>query len=105
MEFSTKYNVVTVLKGENTVIADTDGKYVINTTGNEGMATGGSGDVLSGIVASFIGQGLSFFDAAVLSVYLHGRAGDIAADKLGIFGMIASDLVDNLPSAIKELLV
>jgi len=104
VEFSTKYNVVTVLKGENTVIADADGKYVINTTGNEGMATGGSGDVLAGIIASFIGQGVSCFDAAVLSVYLHGRAGDIAAEKLGVFGMIASDLVDNLPLAIKELL-
>lgn len=104
-ELSEKYNVVTVLKGENTVIADCDGRYEINQTGNSGMATGGTGDVLSGIIASFIGQGLNAFDAAVLSVYLHGRAGDIAAEEKGCYGLIASDVVKALPLAIKELLI
>ena len=105
LEFSKNYNVVTVLKGENTVIASPDGKYVINQTGNNGMATGGTGDVLSGVVASFIGQGLDVYDAAVLSCYLHGRAGDIAAEEMGFSGLIASDVVSRLPLAIKELFV
>ncbi len=103
-EFSKKYNIVTVLKGENTVISDSDGKYVINRTGNSGMATGGTGDVLSGVIASFIGQGLKPYDAAVLSVYLHGRAGDIEETEKTVFGLIASDVASALPLAIKELL-
>ncbi len=101
--FSKKYNVVTVLKGEHTVVADTDGKYYINETGNPGMATGGSGDVLTGMIASFIGQGLSQYDSAVLSVYLHGRAGDLAAEELGEHSVIASDILDKIPLALKEL--
>ena len=104
VDFSAKYNVVTVLKGEKTIVADTDGKYEINQTGNPGMATGGTGDVLSGVIASFIGQGLNPYDAAVLSVYLHGRAGDIAANEKGFYSLIASDVVEKLPMAIKELL-
>ena len=103
LEVSARYNVVTVLKGQNTVIAAPNGEYTVNSTGNSGMATGGSGDVLTGIIASFIGQGLSVYDAAVLSVYLHGRAGDMAANELGTHGLIASDLVKKLPLAIKEL--
>ncbi len=101
--FSEKYNVVTVLKGEHTVVADTDGKYYINETGNPGMATGGSGDVLTGMIASFIGQGLSQFESSVLSVYLHGRAGDMAAYELGEYSLIASDILDKIPLALKEL--
>lgn len=103
LEFSEKYNVVTVLKGMRTVISSPDGKYTVNLTGNSGMATGGSGDALSGIIASLIGQGLSAYSAAVLGVYLHGRAGDIAKEELGEHGIIASDLVKKLPLAIKEL--
>lgn len=102
--FAEEYGTVTVLKGENTVIADSDGKYEINKTGNPGMATGGTGDVLAGVIASFIGQGLKPFDAAVLSVYLHGRAGDIKAKEKGVHGLIASDVAEALPLAIKELL-
>ncbi len=101
--FSEKYNVVTVLKGEHTVVADTDGRYYINETGNPGMATGGSGDVLTGMIASFIGQGLSQFKSSVLSVYLHGRAGDLAAEELGEHSVIASDILNKIPLAIKEL--
>ena len=103
--FSQKYNVVTVLKGENTVIAGPDGKYEINSSGNPGMATGGTGDVLAGVVASFIGQGMPVFEAAVLSVYLHGRAGDLAAEEKGFHGLIASDVAHALPLAIKERLI
>lgn len=101
--FSEKYNVVTVLKGEHTVVADTDGSYYINETGNPGMATGGSGDVLTGMIASFVGQGLSQFEASLLSVYLHGRAGDLAAEELGEHSVIASDILGKIPLAIKEL--
>lgn len=102
-EFSEKYNVVTVLKGENTVVSDSDGKCYINSTGNVGMATGGTGDVLAGIIASLVGQGMNPFDAATFGVYIHGRAGDIAAEEKGIHGLIASDVVNKLPLAIKEL--
>jgi len=104
VNFSEKFGVVTVLKGEKTIIADADGNYEINQTGNSGMATGGTGDVLAGVVTSFIGQGMSAYDAAVLSVYLHGRAGDIAAEEKGFHGLIASDVAEAMPLAIKELL-
>ncbi len=102
--FSKKYNAVVVLKGEKTVVAAPDGRIYINPTGNCGMATGGSGDVLSGIIASFIGQGMELYEAAVLSVYLHGRAGDIGAERYTVFGLRASDIVEALPAAIRELL-
>ncbi len=89
---------IVVKKGPGTVI--TDGKKtVVNPTGNPGMATAGSGDVLSGVIASLIGQGLSLFDAAALGVYLHGLAGDLAYEQLGN-GLIASDIIDFLPKAL-----
>lgn len=102
-EFAKKYNVTLLLKGNNTVIASPRGEVHINPTGNSGMASGGMGDALSGIIASFIGQGLSGFDAAVLGAFLHGFVGDIAANKIGKFGMIASDVIENLPAAIEAL--
>jgi len=71
-EFSEKWGVTTVLKGAKTVVASPDGRVFINPTGNSGMSTGGTGDVLTGIIASFIGQGLDPVDAAVAGVYLHG---------------------------------
>ena len=103
LEFAEKYDVTLLLKGHNTVIASPDGRVKFNTTGNSGMASGGMGDVLTGVIASFVGQGLSCFDAAVLGAYLHGKAGDIAANEVGEFGLIASDVVDKLPYAIKLL--
>ncbi|MGN1093002.1 MAG: NAD(P)H-hydrate dehydratase, partial [Monoglobaceae bacterium] len=103
LEFAEKYDVTLLLKGHNTVIVSPDGRVKINTTGNSGMASGGMGDVLTGVIASFVGQGLSCFDAAVLGAYLHGKAGDIAANEVGEFGLIASDVVDKLPYAIKLL--
>ena len=87
-----------VLKGHETVVADKDKVYV-NTTGNPGMATGGTGDVLTGIITAMIGQGLNDFDAAVLGVYVHGTAGDIAAKKIGEISLIASDIIDCLGEA------
>ncbi len=92
---------VIVLKGAGTVV--TDGLRVfINKTGNPGMATGGTGDVLTGLIAALIGQGLDLFEAACLGVHIHGLAGDLAAEKLGQTSLIASDLLDFLPVAIQK---
>ena len=93
--------LVCVLKGAGTVVTDGD-RIFVNPTGNSGMGTGGSGDVLTGLLAALIGQGMAPFDAAVLAVHTHGRAGDLAADSLGEVSLIASDLLDYLPGAIKE---
>lgn len=101
LEFAQKYDITVVLKGKDTVIADSTGEVRINTTGNCGMATGGTGDVLAGVIASFAGQGLCAFDAAVLGAYIHGKAGDIARLQKGVHGMIAGDVVDMIPVAIK----
>ena len=93
-----------VLKGAGTVVAD--GKRIyINETGNPGMATGGSGDVLTGLIAALVGQGLDLFEAACLGVHIHGLAGDFAAEELGQISLIASDLIDFLPDAIKTWLL
>ena len=86
------------LKGAGTVVTDGEKVYV-NKTGNPGMATAGSGDVLTGVITALLGQGLSNFDAAVLGVYVHGLAGDIAAEKIGQIGMITTDIIDCLPEA------
>ena len=98
--FADKYNLILVMKGAPTFIATPSGKIFINSTGNSGMSTAGSGDVLAGIIASLIGQGNSNSDAAVNGVFLHGKTGDITADKLGMHSMIASDMIKNLPHAI-----
>lgn len=95
-------SLVCVLKGEGTVVTDGRRAYV-NETGNPGMATGGSGDVLTGLTAALIGQGLRAFEAACLAVWCHGRAGDLAAEELGEVSMIASDLLDYLPAAMREV--
>lgn len=89
-----------VLKGVRTFVTDGTRCYV-NNTGNPGMATGGSGDVLTGIIAGLIGQGLSAFDAAVLGVHVHGVAGDLAAEAIGQVSLIATDLIDFLPAAFR----
>ena len=97
-EFATTHGLTVVLKGPRTVV--TNGKRLfINTTGNSGMAKGGSGAVLTGIVASLLGQKMNTFEAAALAVHAHGRAGDLAASELGQRGMIASDLLKSLPKA------
>jgi NAD(P)H-hydrate epimerase len=94
-------NVVVVLKGNQTFV--TDGKNIFrNDTGNPGMATAGSGDVLTGVITSLIGQGLTPFDASSLGVHLHGVAGDFAAESVGETSLIASDIVESLPAAFKS---
>lgn len=102
VQFARKTNSTIVLKGAGTIVSDSE-KYYINTTGNPGMATAGSGDVLTGVITALLGQGMSNFDAAVSGVYIHGLAGDIAAEKLGQIGMITTDIIDNLPYAFKKM--
>lgn len=100
-QLNTGGEYVVVLKGAGTIV--TDGQRVfVNGTGNPGMATGGAGDVLTGVIAALIGQGLSLFDAAVLGVHVHGLAGDLAAKDLGEVSLIASDLIDYLPAAFRK---
>jgi len=94
------YKCVLVLKGHRTVVANAEGEIYINETGNPGMATAGVGDILTGMIAGLAGQGLSPFEAAVAGVYLHGLAGDLAQEVKGEYGMIASDLIDQIPQAI-----
>lgn len=91
---------IVLLKGHETVITDGQTVYV-NHTGNPGMAVGGSGDVLSGIIVSLLGQGIEPLTAAACSAWLHGAAGDLCADKLGQYGMLPSDMVDALPRLLK----
>ncbi len=102
-DFARKYNVTVVLKGYRTVVANGDGRVYINETGNPGMASGGCGDVLTGIIAAFLGQGMDCYKAARLGVYIHGLAGDIAAKKKGEISLIASDILKRLPDAIKRV--
>lgn len=101
-EFSQKYNVFTVLKGHKTLVASPEGDIYINHTGNPGMATAGSGDVLTGIIVSLLGQGLKPFDSARLGVYLHGLAGDLAKEDKGEFGLIAGDILEKIPLGIMK---
>lgn len=102
-EFAKQWGVTLLLKGKDTVIASPRGEVHRNPTGNHGMASGGMGDVLSGVIGSLMGQGLCGYHAAVLGAFLHGLAGDIAANELGEFGMIAGDVLSRLPRAFLSL--
>ncbi|NLV20454.1 MAG: NAD(P)H-hydrate dehydratase [Syntrophomonadaceae bacterium] len=101
--YSVEWGVTIVLKGNNTIVALPGGQVFVNVTGNPGMATAGSGDVLSGIITGLIAQGLKPTDAAVAGVFLHGRAGDTAARQLGQRSITATDLIYSLPTVINEL--
>jgi len=100
LAFAKQHNCIVVLKGPQTVVASPKGKTYINKTGNAGMATAGSGDVLTGILTAFLGQGIEAFKAAKAGVYLHGLAGDLAAKAKGKASMIATDIIDQIPRAI-----
>lgn len=93
------WNVILVMKGHRTLVADPTGRVYENTTGNPGMARGGSGDALAGILAGLLAQGIPPTEAAAAAVYLHGLAGDLARDDRGEIGMTVTDLLDRLPDA------
>jgi NAD(P)H-hydrate epimerase len=101
VSFAAEHGLVLVLKGHGTLVTDGQRLYR-NTTGNPGMATGGTGDVLTGLIVALLGQGLEAFAAAQLGVYLHGLAGDLARDVMGEGPLIASDLVEWLPRAFRR---
>jgi len=100
-EFARKYRCTLLLKGHHTVVVSERGQTYTNKTGNPGMATAGSGDVLTGIIAAFLGQGMDGFMAAQYGAYLHGKAGDLAAQSKTRIAMIASDIIEYIPNALR----
>jgi NAD(P)H-hydrate epimerase len=102
-DFAAEHEVVLLLKGARTVIAAPDGRVRINASGNAGLASGGSGDVLTGLIGALLAQGLEPFNAATLAAWLHGRAAELVAVGQGAAGMAASDLLCQLPVARREL--
>ena len=104
VNFAREYNVYVVLKGHNTVVASPNGDVFVNTTGNAGMATGGSGDVLAGMISSLLAQNPKKpLECACAGVYLHGMAGDIAKVKFGEISMLPTDLINCIPKAFLNL--
>lgn len=99
--FAEEYGVICVMKDSNTAVSDGE-RTMVNDSGNSGMATGGSGDVLSGIIASLLAQGTAPFEAAALGVYIHGLAGDIAAKSLSEYSVMASDIIDAIPKVLRS---
>lgn len=102
-DFARRHGCVLALKGPGTLVAAPDGRILYNPTGNCGLAKGGSGDVLAGMVLSLIGQGAGGLEAAACAVWIHGRAGDLCAQTLTEYGITPMDLVDRLPAVFKEL--
>ncbi len=101
--YAEENNVCVVLKGAHTVIAVPEGRAYINTTGNPGMATAGSGDVLTGMIGGLLAQGFKPELASIAAVYLHGLAGDLLRNEMGEYGIIATDLIEKIPYAIKTV--
>ncbi len=104
IEVAKNFKIILVLKGHHTVVASPKGHVYVNTTGNPGMATAGSGDVLTGIIAAMLGQKIEPFRAACFSVYLHGLAGDLAAKEKGEASLVASDIINCIPKAFQNIL-
>jgi NAD(P)H-hydrate epimerase len=102
-KFAAEHQLILVLKGNRTLVALPNGKVWVNTTGNAGMATGGTGDVLTGVIAGLMGQTDNYEQAAIAGVYLHGLAGDVAREKMGEASLIAGDVIANLPEAFKRV--
>lgn len=103
-EAARKFKVILVLKGHHTVVASPKGAIYVNATGNPGMATAGSGDVLTGVIAAMLGQKIEPFRAACFGVYLQGVAGDLAAKEKGEASLVASDIIDSIPKAFQRIL-
>lgn len=103
-KFATEWDVVVVLKGARTVIAAPDGRVYINSSGNSGMGSGGMGDILTGVIAGWLAQGVSLFNAVVLGVYLHGKAADQCVTHYGGAGYVATDLLPQLPVVRQSLM-
>ena len=102
-ELSSKMKCISILKGFRTVISNPLGEIYINSSGNVGMATGGMGDALTGIIASFIGQGYSTINSSILGVFVHGKAGDRIASKDSKRGILATQVIKELPKLISSL--
>lgn len=103
LNFAKMYNAVVVLKGFGTVVSEPSGDYYINKSGNPGMASAGMGDVLTGMIGSFLAQGFDKYKSARLAVYLHGLAGDLAAKQMSESSLIASDVLEKIPEAFKKI--
>lgn len=103
-DFAKEFDVTLILKGSHSIVTASDGMQYINMTGNPGLATGGSGDVLSGIVASFVSRGIPPANAAAMAVYLHGICGDIASNKYGEESVVASSIMDSIPKVYNQIL-
>lgn len=101
--FAQEHGCILVLKGHRTIVATPEGNVLVNTTGNSGLAKGGSGDVLTGIIASLLAQGATAVQAAALGVWMHGRAGDFAAQRLTEYSMTPADVIECLPEVFREL--
>jgi NAD(P)H-hydrate epimerase len=102
-KFAREHEVIVVLKGHRTLVVQPDGEAWVNTTGNPGMATGGTGDILTGMVAGMIAQHpKNVFEAVLAAVYLHGLAGDVMREKMGEHSLIATDLLQGLPDAFRR---
>jgi len=102
-EMAEKFGIFLILKGHRTVVAAPDGKVFVNSTGNPGMATAGSGDVLTGVLSALLGRGQDYFETACAAVYVHGWAGDLAAKKMGQTSLSARDILDCLPATFKKI--
>jgi NAD(P)H-hydrate epimerase len=102
-EAAALWNKTIVLKGAYTIVAAPDGRIGINPSANSGMASAGTGDVLAGIIAGLLAQGLSLFDAATCGVYLHSQAGEVVKKEMGDAGMLATDLLPMIPMVIKGI--
>ena len=102
-DVAAKARATVVLKGAGSLVAAPSGELYMNSTGNSGLASGGTGDVLTGVIAALLGQGVEVTSAAALGVYIHGLAGDLAAEAVGEAGMIAGDVLDHVPYALMEL--
>ncbi len=104
MEFAARWGITLILKGSTSVIAHRDGRLTLNLTGNPGMATGGSGDVLTGIIAALLCQGLDAYDATRVASYIHGKAGDWSAGIKGEYALTAGDIIEGIPPVLKEII-